>query len=213
MDLYDRGCGKLVEFCVSLVFLKGKEKMNVFDFDNTIYDGESSLDFFVFCVKRKPSLARHLPGAMAMVAKYKRGIVPEKEVMEFCAKMLLCLVPHRSEIQKMTDMFWKKNRQKLKPEIMNIIHDGDVIISASPSFMFDNIRDIFENVRIISTEIELESGKIKELCYGANKADMFRRIYPGVRPDNFYTDNINDMPMIQLSERAWLVEGTALTEI
>ena len=26
---------------------------NVYDFDKTIYDGDSSLDFYLFCVKRK----------------------------------------------------------------------------------------------------------------------------------------------------------------
>ena len=35
--------------------------MNVYDFDKTIYDGDASLDFWKFSVKRKPSLALYLP--------------------------------------------------------------------------------------------------------------------------------------------------------
>ena len=27
-------------------------RLNVFDFDNTIYDGDSSIDFYIFCLKR-----------------------------------------------------------------------------------------------------------------------------------------------------------------
>ena len=30
--------------------------MNVYDFDGTIYDGDSSIDFYLFCIKRKPSI-------------------------------------------------------------------------------------------------------------------------------------------------------------
>ena len=28
----------------------------VYDFDNTIYDGDSSVDFFLFCLRKKISL-------------------------------------------------------------------------------------------------------------------------------------------------------------
>ena len=28
----------------------------VYDFDETIYDGDSTVDFYKYCVKRKPSL-------------------------------------------------------------------------------------------------------------------------------------------------------------
>ena len=31
-------------------------KCNIYDFDKTIYDGDSSLDFYLFCVKRKKYL-------------------------------------------------------------------------------------------------------------------------------------------------------------
>ena len=32
--------------------------MNVYDFDKTIYDGDSSVDFYKFSLKRHPKLAR-----------------------------------------------------------------------------------------------------------------------------------------------------------
>lgn len=184
--------------------------MNVFDFDNTIYDGESSLDFFKFCVKHKPSLTRHLPRVISMAVKYKRGKVPKGEVMEFCADMLVILAENIKSLDVMLEKFWKKNIYKLKPEIMNIIHNGDVIISASPSFIFDKIRDKFNGAEIISTEIDMEHMKIVKLCYGENKVEEFKRHYHGIIPENFYTDNINDMPMISFAEKSWIVKGTKI---
>lgn len=29
------------------------KEVNLYDFDNTIYDGESTVDFFLFCLKKK----------------------------------------------------------------------------------------------------------------------------------------------------------------
>ena len=31
--------------------------MNVYDFDKTIYDGDSTTDFIAWCIRRRPSLA------------------------------------------------------------------------------------------------------------------------------------------------------------
>ena len=35
--------------------------MNVYDFDGTIYDGDSTIDFFFYSLKKKPSLICYLP--------------------------------------------------------------------------------------------------------------------------------------------------------
>ena len=34
--------------------------MNVYDFDKTIYDGDSTVDFFKYCIKRDPRLLRYI---------------------------------------------------------------------------------------------------------------------------------------------------------
>ena len=47
--------------------------MNVYDFDNTIYDGESSVDFFFYFLKKDLSLSKHVPELLLALAKYKSG--------------------------------------------------------------------------------------------------------------------------------------------
>ena len=41
--------------------------MKVFDFDNTIYNGESSFDFALFMVKKKKSLIKYLPNFLYLL--------------------------------------------------------------------------------------------------------------------------------------------------
>lgn len=187
--------------------------MNVFDFDNTIYDGESSLDFFKFCVRHKPSLARYLPKVIAMAIRYKRELITKEEIMEFCADMLLLLAKNTDSLDDMLKSFWKKNARKLKPDILNIIHEDDAVISASPDFMFGGIRQQLKGAEIISTQTDLKAMKIISLCYGENKPKLFKERYPGVVPENFYTDNLNDMPMILLSKNSWLVKKGQISHL
>ena len=35
--------------------------MNVYDFDKTIYAGDSTIDFYLICLKRQPAILRCLP--------------------------------------------------------------------------------------------------------------------------------------------------------
>ena len=35
--------------------------MNIYDFDGTLYDGDSTFDFIVFSLKKHPALVRFLP--------------------------------------------------------------------------------------------------------------------------------------------------------
>ncbi len=53
--------------------------MNVYDFDNTIYDGESFIDLFIFLFKKDPSLVKYIPDVINGLYKYTKGtIMPRK---------------------------------------------------------------------------------------------------------------------------------------
>ena len=37
------------------------EYINVYDFDKTIYDGDSTIDFWIFCLKRNKTILLNIP--------------------------------------------------------------------------------------------------------------------------------------------------------
>ena len=47
--------------------------MRVFDFDNTVYDGESVIDFYLFSLRRNPKVARYVPVVLYHLLRYKLG--------------------------------------------------------------------------------------------------------------------------------------------
>ena len=56
-------------------------KMNVFDFDNTIYDGESVIDFFLYYCKKDKSLLKYIPAVTKAMIKYKKGSITVEEAI------------------------------------------------------------------------------------------------------------------------------------
>lgn len=45
--------------------------MNVYDFDKTIYEGDSTIDFYLFCLKKYPQILKYLPKQILGMLKYK----------------------------------------------------------------------------------------------------------------------------------------------
>lgn len=188
--------------------------MNVFDFDNTIYDGECSLDFFKYCLKKKKSLIRYMPMVTAKAMKYKAGFMPIEEVYAFCEVMLGVFFDNCGDINEIVRSFWKSHEKKLKPFMVQKLTPDDVIISASPRFLFNGIAGRLNAGSIICTEIDEKNRKIGFLCYSQNKVKAFRESFgEDAVIDEFYTDNMNDMPLIRLAQKAFLVSGNDISPI
>ena len=64
-------------FCFDMIaknklLYQGGGSMNVYDFDNTIYRGESAVDLFWYYLKQDKSLLRYVPEVAAALVRYKR---------------------------------------------------------------------------------------------------------------------------------------------
>lgn len=187
--------------------------MKVFDFDNTLYDGECSLDFFMYCVKKKKSLLRYLPKVAAKAVKYKTSRVEGGEVSEFVEEMIKVFFDNCENLDEHVRAFWKLNKHKLKQNMLDKISSADAVISASPRFLLEGIADMLNTKNLICTELDMENKKLKYLCYSKNKVKSFREHFGDTRIDEFYTDNMNDMPLMQLADRVFLVAGNKITEL
>ena len=83
--------------------------MNVYDFDGTIYRGDSSVDFFLFCLIRFPWLLLVLPYQVAVIILYKLHIC-SKEQEKSAFFSFLRFVPN---VETMVKKFWCKNRDRI----------------------------------------------------------------------------------------------------
>ena len=185
--------------------------MKVFDFDNTIYDGESCFDFFILCLSRKKSLCVHLPGVIYNLIRYKMGKIGIDSVYAFCDKMMSVFFQNSAYADELLKEFWEKNRKKLKPEILGLVSQEDSIISAAPRFLLENIAGELKAQTLICTETK--DDHVTFLCYGRNKVKAFWEHFEGCEIDEFYTDSINDAPMMKMAKKAYMVKGTEIVPV
>lgn len=183
--------------------------MNVYDFDGTIYDGDSTKDFYRFCLFRNPHLARYLPAIGVDGAQYVLRRMPTQT---FKDRFLRRLVPYVN-LDAMVNGFWHVHHRQIKDWYFAHHSPDDLVISASPEFL---LRPICERlgVELIATDVDTKTGEIRGLnMRDEEKVRAFTDAYPGVVPDEFYTDSLADTPMIQFSKTAFMVRGSKITRI
>ncbi len=188
-----------------IIFNRG-DKVNVYDFDNTIYRGESTLNYYFFCVKHHPKLLRFVFIVLIELIKYKLCLVSEQQLMKLCEKYVISFLKDCPDAEKLAENFWEKNFHKIKSFYKEMHKENDVIISASFGFMLRPAMKRLGNKCLICSEVNLETGKIERLCFRRNKIDLFKYLCGG-EIENFYTDSLNDMPLMKCAKNAFIVKG------
>ncbi len=187
--------------------------MNVYDFDNTIYSGESVIDFFFYFMKRDLRLVAYLPKVFVALLKYKaRKITIDQALNEYGA-LVENYCRGIDDLQGEIVKFWDTHLCKIKPFYAYIRKDDDVILSAGFDIVLEEMGKRMNIKNIISTETDRDEFRIINFCFRENKVKMFKKYYPDAVIENFYTDSLNDQPIIDIARNAYLVKGNKITKI
>ena len=186
--------------------------MNVYDFDNTIYDGESVVDFFLFYCKKDKSLIKHVPSVFYALLKYKAGKATIEQALSKYGEGVGEFYRRNPDIEKDMVAFWDSHMDKIKPFYKELQSDDDLIISGSPEFSLEIICKRLGIKQYIGSIIK-EDGTISRLCIREAKVKAFFEQYPDAEIENFYTDSVNDIPLIEISKNAYLVKGNRIKKI
>lgn len=188
--------------------------MNVYDFDNTIYDGESVLHFFFFYIRKTPYLLKYIPKVFYALIKYKAGKVTVEQALQDYAPFVEDYFKNISDIRADSVEFWDKHMGRIKPFYKDIQREDDVIVTASPEITMEEICKRLGIKHCVGSIIEEDSGKITRLCMRSRKVPAFLDAFPDAHIDNFYTDSPkNDSPLIELADNAFQVKGNKIIRI
>jgi phosphoserine phosphatase len=189
--------------------------MNVYDFDNTIYDGESGMDIFLFFLKLDPlGVAKYAGKFMEGFIKYKTNKIKIEDVKNEYGYMLKEYLAKVENLEQRLEEFWDKNQKKIKPFYEKVRKDDDIIVSACPEPMLKIMlkRMGIDESRMIGTEVDLATGEIGRVNYRENKAKAFKELFPDAEIDDFYTDSMSDESMMAMAKRVFMVDGDKITE-
>ena len=178
--------------------------MNVYDFDQTIYGGDSSVDFILFCCRKQPKLLAHLFRQARNVLKHAAGSIETTQLKAGVFSFLATA----SDVDELVRSFWAAHASKIRSWYLAQKEASDLVISASPEFLLEPICRTLGIAAPIATRMDPQSGKISgENCKGQEKVRRFREQYPGAAIQDFYSDSLTDTPLADMAKRAFLVKG------
>ena len=182
--------------------------MNVYDFDGTIYDGDSTVDFYLYSLKRNPALLRYLPKQAWGFLLYFCKRIGKTQLKEYFFSFLCGI-----EVQSTVESFWEQNQKKIYTWYLNQQKQDDIIISASPVFLLKPICNRIGIKHLIASEVDPKTGMFTgENCRGQEKVRRLTEEYNVTHIDCFYSDSRSDLPLAKIADAAFLVEKGVVKE-
>lgn len=186
--------------------------MRVFDFDNTLYDGESPLDFYLFSIKYNPRVLLLIPPVLWHTWRYKRSKSTLGGLTKAISRYIRFYLDSFSDLDVMVSKFWDTHLCKIRTWYEP--QPGDVIITASFNCTMEELLRRWHGVDCICSQVDPATHTLQFLNFGENKVKVFRERYGAdCRPSEFYSDNMVDLPMMKLAHKAYLVKGNSITEV
>lgn len=185
--------------------------INAYDFDETIYDGDSSVDFYFYCLKRNKKVLLVLPvqlyGVIVYLFHLKDKTYFKEKVFSFLKKI--------KDVDKYVEDFWEEKETKIKSWYMKQKCKTDIIISASPEFLLKPLEKKLK-VKIIATKVNKKNGHFESKnCHDYEKIKRYEQETGNKKNiSKFYSDSIKaDKAMFQYAEEAYLVTGNKIQKL
>lgn len=181
--------------------------MNIYDFDKTIYDGDSSIDFYKFCLKRNKCLILYSFKVLLYYILYFLRIKNKNDVKEVFFSFLKKI----DNPEEIVNNFFKEHKHKIKSFYLSGNHSKDIVISASPKFLIEPFTCYLRVKDVIASDVDIHTGKFrKDNCKGTNKVKYLIEKYPKIIVNEVYSDSLSDIPLMEISKKAYIVKGNKI---
>ena len=196
----------------------------VYDFDKTIYGGETGTDFLIFYMKKNP--VKVLLFGISFVKDILLFLFKKIKLKELKGSYFKFLSDESAdEVEKLANEFWKKRASKVYGWVPNEIIENKketdyvIVISASPLFLIDSFVKKLGFTHAFGTimETEVRNGKkyylpkvVGENCKNVEKVKVINKWAEkeGIRYKiiKFYSDSIMDKPLFDIAEKKYWIE-------
>lgn len=182
--------------------------MNVYDFDGTIYNGDSTIDFFMYALKNNPAVLRCIPKQAWGFILYGAKQIDKTRLKEYFFSFLPAI-----NTDKLLEAFWDKHQHKIFDWYLKQQKQDDIIISASPKFLLQPICSRLGINHLIASEVDSKTGVYTgKNCHGQEKIRRLNEEYKVTRIDSFYSDSNSDLPLARIANKAFLIKRGIVKE-
>lgn len=186
-------------------------KINLYDFDETIYDGDSTVDFMFYIIRKHPSSLIKLPKIIWSALKYVLHMIDKTTMKEGFYSLFTTI----DDIDKLLKEFWKTHEHKIKKFYLEKDHSNDIIISASPEFLLKPMTDKLKVKDMMASKVNKKTGKYEGInCHDVEKVRRLNEKYSNYKVMESFSDSIkSDRPILELAENAYQVKGDKLIKV
>lgn len=180
------------------------KKIDVLDFDETLYEKDSAKEFFWYCFKAKKTIIKYIPGIIIYFILYYLGVFSKEKVKEYYFKFLKDF----DNIDEIISHFWDENKKYIRFDIIESCKNEVVVISASPLFLIEDICIESGARRVIASDVDKKTGKYRSSnCKGEEKINRLNEVYKNYKIVKFYSDSYSDTPLALIASEAYMVDG------
>ena len=178
--------------------------MNIYDFDGTLYHGDSTMDFLKYSIKKHPALVRFLPGmGVACLRHYLLKATDKTTMKERFYRIL-----SGYDAEGLLEEFWDIHQKNLFPWYHGKQQqDDDIIISAPPEFLLAPICDRLDIKYLMASRVDSKTGIYTgKNCWGPEKPIRLKEQMGITHCDKFFSDSYSDTPLAKIADEAFLIK-------
>jgi len=194
--------------------------VSIYDFDGTVYKGDSSKDYCIYCMIKNPLKIFIALVFITIYVLYLLRIV-EKELAK--SWLFRCM----DDSEKTVEEFWRLKRKKIISTVESMIREDNnkgekvLIITASPQFLINGfVKEVCPYVNVIGTLTKPQAPWVlkSQNCFGDEKVlrflkwkDQYLRQHNTLIVSKIVSDSVHDLPLYQLGGTPYHVNTKSCT--
>lgn len=183
--------------------------MNVYDFDDTILEGDTEAYFWPWIFKNYPHLEKYHSKYLFYITVQKMGLITRDDSRPNIYSFLQDL----ENIDEIVEKFWDEHEHYIKKWYLQNQREDDVIVSASPEFLLIPICRRLGIKHLIASHMDKKTGKLPDkFNYAEQKVVRFKEVYGDAKIECFFSDSESDRFIARLADKAIKVVGNELLE-
>lgn len=179
--------------------------MNVYDFDGTIYEKDSTLEFYKYALKHSPRVRRFIFTQFWGFFLYVTGFYSKTRMKERFHSYLSVI----DDAEALTEKFWDENISGIRQWYIDRKRSDDVVISASPDFIVLAACKRVGVQHVIATKVDPLTGRfLSENNLNKEKVRRFQEQFGKDEIEEFFSDSLSDEPMANVAKRSYFVRSS-----
>ena len=175
--------------------------MNVYDFDETIFTGDSEDRFFTFMFAKK-GFRHYKINFKFFDLLHKMHIITKTKSREHQYAFLKKI----DDLDATLNAYWDEVGKYMKPWYNDVKRDDDIIASGTPRFLLGPIMKKLGLTNLVATEMDSHTGKIDgDFAVGEFKIVNFKSQFGLDCIDKFYSDAYSDHYLAEHAKEAYVV--------